>query len=280
MKNRDHEEIDYTTKQYALELSKVSLLTREEELELYRRYSENGDIEARNKLIESCLRFVVKIAAKYSRDLEHQKILISAGNEGLLIAIDRFDPKRGTRFLSYAAWYIMLFIRDEMYKDSAVPMPTWRKKLYKKLTDIQKEFTETMGREPTAEELAEAAGTTPKQVRSVLTANHSIISINNEDVPKHIQIEIKLTDDDLENLVINNNTAEFLNKILAALPVREQFIVRAYYGLVFDDPLSLKQIASLLGISSERVRQIKVEALDKIKEHLQDYGIDDISDLL
>ena len=280
MKNRNNEDIDYTTKQYAIELSKVTILNRDQELALFKKYRDEGDIEARNKLIESCLRFVVKLAGKYSKDLEHQKTLISAGNEGLLIAVDRFDPDRGTRFLSYAAWYIVLYIRDEIYKDSAVPIPTWRKKLYKKLIDTQKEFIEVIGREPTDEELAEAAGTTPKQVRAVLHANHAIMSINDEEVSDAVQIEMRILEDDLEEMAVQQSTASFLDKILSILPVREQFIVRAYYGLVFDDPLSLKQIASLLGISSERVRQIKAEALEKIKEYLKSYGVDDLTDLL
>jgi RNA polymerase primary sigma factor len=280
MKNHDHEDIDYTTRQYAIELSRVKLLTKEEEELLYKRYKKHNDIEARNKLIESCLRFVVKLAAKYSKDIEHQKIFISAGNEGLLTAIERYDPSKGTRFLSYASWYIMLFIREEIYKDSAVPMPTWRKKLYKKLIDLKKEFIEVVGREPTMEELAEAANTTPKQVRAVLTANHAIISINDEDISEAVEIDMQSAMANMEDKAISKDSADFLHKILSTLPVREQFIVRAYYGLVFDDPLSLKQIAGLLGISSERVRQIKAEALEQIKEVLEQYGIKDLTDII
>lgn len=269
---------DYTVKQYALELSKVKILSREEELELFDLYLNHGDLEARNKLVESCLRFVVKVAHRYSRDVEHQKSLISAGNEGLLVAVDRFDVDRGTRFLSYAAWYIILYIRDEMYKDSVVPVPTWRKKSAKKLLEAQRAYREIHGSNPSHEELSKETGLSVKQVRGLLATTHATVSMDNADTMDIIQLE--LSSCYLEDSTLRDQSSEVLHTILQALPVREQFIIKAYYGLLFKDPLSLKQIAGLLGISSERVRQIKVEAVERLGVHMRAYGIESLDDIL
>lgn len=270
--------VDFVVKNYTSDLSKVVILDRETEAEYFRQYKEEGNMEARDKLIESCLRFVVKIARKYANDQEQKKTLISAGNEGLLIALERYDPERGTRFLSYAAWYIILFIREELYKDATVPVPVWRRKSAKKLQKTRESFILSAGYEPSVEELAKASSLTERQVRNILGSNHIMLSVDSRDAADTLQKE---TDQDmLDDVLIDKQGKEVLNTVISCLPVREQFIVRAYYGLVFDEPLSLKQIASLVGLSSERVRQIKIEALKRIKSLLKARNVNSVDDII
>jgi RNA polymerase primary sigma factor len=262
---------DVTVRNYALALSKVKIVNREVELELYRQYKEHNDIEARNKLIESGLRFVVKLAQKFAKDLEHQKTLISAGNEGLLVAIDRFDPTRGTRFLSYATWWVILYIREEIHKSSVVSVPIWRKKSARKVQTVQDRLRDTLGREATMEELQEGTGFSANQIQNVINDTHIIIPI---DSAPHIA-EKSSTESD----VINKTANALITYLIMTLPIRERFIVQAYYGFITDPPMSLKQIATILAISSERVRQIKIESLESLKKLLGVYRVSEIDDI-
>lgn len=262
---------DPTVKNYAHALSKVVIVDQPTELELYRKYKQNGDIGARNKLIESGLRFVVKIAQKYSRDLEHQKSLISAGNEGLLEAVDRFDPTRGTRFLSYATWWVVLFIREELHRSSVVSVPIWRKKSARQVQKVQARLKDKLGRDATDQEIKDETGFSVNQIKWVMQDQHSVIPIDSErDIPSDVN---------LETSIVNGQGDLILRTVLGHMPVREKFILQAYFGFITDPPMSLKQIASVLGISSERVRQIKIEALETLKRILTEQGIGDLSDL-
>lgn len=262
---------DPTVHNYASDLSKVKILDKKTELEFFRRYKENNDIEARNKMIESGLRFVVKVAQKYSKDLEHQKALISAGNEGLLVAVDRYDPTRGTRFLSYATWWIVLHIREEIHKSSVVAVPIWRKKSARKVQTVQDQLKEKLGREATYEEIHKETGFSVNQIKDVLQDKHQVVPLDFEPEPD--------AQDRLEESTINKSADRLLSYLLMSLPVRERFIVQAYYGFITDEPMSLKNIATVLCISSERVRQIKIEALATLKKLLSEYQIHDLTDI-
>lgn len=262
---------DSTVKNYALALSKVEIVNRETELLLFQRYKEHNDIKARNKLIESGLRFVVKIAQNFSKDIDHQKMLISSGNEGLLVAIDRFDPTRGTRFLSYATWWVMLYIREEIHRQTVVSVPIWRKKSARKVHVTQDKLKEKLGRVATMEEVQTETGFSINQIKDVLSDNHQIIPL---DLEKDIESE-----EHLEQAVINKTANDLITYLLMHLPIRERFILQAYYGFITDPAMSLKQIANVLHISSERVRQIKIEALALLKRLLEDYRIKDLSDI-
>lgn len=263
--------IDPTVKNYAYALSKVEIVNKETELKLYHQYKQNNDIAARNKLVESGLRFVVKVAQNFSKDLDHQKCLISAGNEGLLIAVDRFDPNRGTRFLSYATWWVVLYIREELHRQTVVSVPIWRKKSARKVANVQEKLREKLGREAEISEIQQETGFSQNQIKDVLNDQHQIIPIEQDDaIP---------SEEDLGTKVMNRSADHMVSYLLSHMPVRERFILQAYYGFITEPPMSLKQIAGILCISSERVRQIKIEALNMLKRSLEGFQITQLDDI-
>ena len=266
--------VDDTLRAYAKDLSKVRILKRDEERKLFKSYREVGDLRARDAIIESCLRYVVKVAHKYAfHDSEKLKDLIAAGNEGLLLALDRFDLDRGTRFMSYAAWYVLLYIRDESYKYSVVRVPMWRRKISRKIRRCIADFTTKNDRDPVLDEIMALTGFSEKQVVHDLLYRGGVVELHpstTED-PATSQLE--------EHSIAESGESAIL-KILSCLPVREQFILRAYFGIDFDTHMPLKQIASILGISSERVRQIKISALQQAKKQLKLHGIASFDDIL
>lgn len=265
-------ETDQTVRNYVIDLSKVVIVPPEVEKELFSAYKNSGCIESRNKLIESGLRFVVKVAQKFSKDLEHQKALISAGNEGLLVAIDRFDPTRGTRFLSYATWWVVLYIREELHRQSVVAIPIWRKKTARKVRAMQQKLEEELGREATLTELTDVSGLSTNQLTDILSdppVTTSIDGVTQELAHDH-SLEVDFS---------NRSADKLINYILMTLPVRERFILHAYFGFITDPPMSLKQISIILGISSERVRQVKIEALASFRRVLAEYQVTSIADV-
>lgn len=262
---------DPSVKNYARDLSKVKIVNREEELKLFYKYRDHKDLDARNKLIESGLRFVVKVAQKFSKDLEHQKTLISAGNEGLLVAVDRYDPTRGTRYLSYATWWVMLYIREEIHRSSVVSVPIWRKKSQRKVQTVQEKLREKLGRDASFEEIQEETGFSVNQIKDVLHDKHQM-------VPLEYESDIE-AESHLERDAINKTADRLVFQIMMHLPIRERFIVQAYYGFITDPPMSLKQIATILNISSERVRQIKIEALSVLRRSLADFAVNNVADI-
>lgn len=263
---------DPTVKNYAFDLSKVVIVDKATERRLFRDYLDNGNIESRNKLIESGLRFVVKVAQKFSKDINHQKVLISAGNEGLLVAIERFDLNRGTRFLSYATWWVLLYIREEIHRQSVVSVPIWRKKTARKVKNIQNKLRDELGRDASDVEVQQASGLSLNQIKDVLNDQHSVVPLEGNEAEL-------VAEDSVETQAVNRSADQLINYILMTLPVRERFILQAYYGFITDPAMSLKQVATILNISSERVRQIKIEALATFKKILAEYQVQTVSDM-
>ena len=261
---------------YYAEIRNVELFSAEEERRLFALYrtcvacrydyktSETGvtcprcaarrNLRARDKLIQGALRFVLKVAKDYSRrarglsyEDELLKSLVSAGNLGLLVAIDRFEPERKNRFLTYAAWWIREKILEELDNGGVIRVPAHLQKALRakrKLTDSTE---------------LEAAHVT---LESVTAVDHS-----------H-------GDDHLEQALINDYGIERLHQALAVLRFRERdkYIVLAYFGKR-EDPKNLRQISKRLDISSERVRQIKRSAMEQLRAHMAAQHVRTASDL-
>lgn len=262
---------DRAVQGYARDLSKVVILDAVTERKLFALYKTTGDIDARNRLVESGLRFVIKVAQVYARDLEHHKQLISAGNEGLLVAVDRFDPTRGTRFLSYATWWVSLHIREELHRSQVVTVPMWRKKSLRKVRAAREALRDPSGREATDKEIRKATGLSQQQLEGLAQETFEIVSIEAAGTSP--------ADVDTEKDVIDRMGNRLLREAIAQLPVREAFVCRAYFGFLTDPPMSLKQVASILGISSERVRQIKMEALVMLRNAMNSADVNTVGDV-
>lgn len=264
---------------YYQEVGQTEILDAATERKLflkYRRKRRNKvfwtNTDARDRIVKSCLRFVVKLAHRYANDLNTLKDLVAAGNEGLLFALDRYDPKHSskTRFLSYATSYILLYIRTELHNAELVTMPLWRQKAIRKVRRARSKVEASDGHLPDTDVICSEVDISPAQLERL-------------QVEKFHYTPIELTrvsTNGNEARAINAQAKDLLERLLLGLGSKERFVLRSYFGLV-SDPMSLRRIASVLGVSSERVRQIKVDALMSLRKGLQrELGVQSVDKLL
>jgi RNA polymerase primary sigma factor len=249
---------DRSFQTYYAEVGRTEMLSPFEELELFHEYKRTRNEAARDKLVHNCLRSVVKIANKYSSDPEIVKDLISSGNLGILHALERYDPGKKTRFLSYATYWIRLFVRVELSNSNLVSMPLWRQKALRKVRQVRTGIARSEGRQASDLEIRDATDLTDAQLQRLEVEKFRYSSAGTSSA-------LKTTKDFILTQTIDRQTKEVLNNYVKQLQVKEQFVVRAYYGLCIE-PMSLCQIANLLGVSSERVRQVKSAALGRLKK--------------
>lgn len=253
-------------------------LSREREVELAARIQE-GDLAARNELVEANLRFVVSVAKKYQDRGLSFEALISAGNLGLIIAAERFDGKRGFKFISYAVWWIRQSILQELSANSAIRAPGSRRDLLRKIRRIQRGSVGAPRRK-TMEEIAAAIGVSMDMVRETLAKARWPVSLDDggdglsgtgfagsegDDGQKLIEA---LPDETIEPPDEPLNRQDQQHQIQAALqclPEREVKILRLYYGLDGREPMTLDQIGDRLGLTRERIRQLKEAALHRLR---------------
>ena len=259
---------DPVIKAYAKDLATVTILDAKTERETFLHYKKTGSIESRNKLVLSGVRFVIKIAERYARDSDHHKELIAAGNEGLITAVDRYDLKHKTRFLSYATWWVVLAIRENLHKNSSVvQVPMWRKKALRKIRAARDQVYEQHGRMATQKEIKAKTGLSLQQQEGLAQETFDMVPLD-ADTAQELS-----TEENVEDSVSNALSNKLVQYLISQLPVREAFVLRAYFGFLSSPPLSLKQVAQILTISSERVRQIKFEALLTLKNYLDALGL-------
>lgn len=251
------------------------MLTAQEERELFLDYKLNGNMAARNQIVHNCLRHVIKIAYQYATNHEQAQELVAAGNVGVLNALDRYDPNRNTRFLSYAHYWIKLQIRQELYNMGLVKTPVWHTKARMKLKQVQSNIRAETGKEPTPSELSKHVDLTSNQIQFIQKSSFCYLSFDTtaslqESVGEAASVDRRLLSKEARRILIS---------MLKILGPREKFVLRAYYGLV-TDPMHLKQISRVLGVSTERVRQIKATALEtlqrKFRLHLDIHSVWDL----
>ncbi|MDE3074043.1 MAG: sigma-70 family RNA polymerase sigma factor [Chloroflexota bacterium] len=244
-----------------------TLLTPEQEQTLGRRVSE-GDHEAINELVEANLRLVVSVAKKYANRGLPLADLIQEGNLGLIRAAQKFDYKRGLRFSTYAVWWIRQAVGRAIEEQAAmIRLPVYVAQLRQKLSRLESELHAKLGRLPDEYELANATGLTIERVRAVRSASWVSASLDEpvgEDEDStlgDLQPDTKFQAPDEE--IIQDELHQMLEDALRSLSRREAFVVRARYLL--EKPLSLDEVGQQLTITRERVRQIEVEALTKLR---------------
>jgi len=252
-------------------ISKIPLLSREEEIELAKR-AKAGDKEALKKLVESNLRFVVSVAKKYLGCGLPLHDLIAEGILGLIEAARRFDPDKGVKFISYAVWWIRQSIMQALAQQTgAVKIPVKQAVLVNKITRSYGELLKKLGREPTIEELAQHVGMEPREVERLLSICQVPLSL---DTPIGDEEDTTFKDflkgegtAEVEEKVVQEELKQSIQEMLEQLTPQEKKIIIMRFGLDGSEPKTLREIGEKLGISRERVRQLETRAKKKMREY-------------
>lgn len=239
---------------YLKDISKYPLLTVEQERELAIKAA-NGDKQAKDKLIESNLRFVVSIAKQYQGKGLELEDLISVGNLGLLRALELFEPERELRFLSYAGWWIRDFIINEIINNGkSIRIPFNKTITINKINQALIQFETENERPPTADELAELLEMEEDSIKELMDITE-------------VSIVKDLTDLDINYTPDINNNQEFLKGFLASLLTNTETRVLCESFGIGTEEKDIKEIAEELEVTMERVRQIKNTAILKLRKH-------------
>ena len=276
MSRKDSVFADKALQNYLNEISKFKALSREEERELAIR-AKNGDVEAMNRLIQANLKFVVKIAARYQNRGLSLSELISEGNIGLIKAIEKFDPDKDVKLISYAIWWIKQRITLAVSeKSSLIRVPMGKTSAAHRVKATQDRFFTETGELASTDELSEKLNIAEKtidQLQNQLPETSSFDDIittpNSQDFTTKDLIEDKETIDP-QSLYYQERMQERILKAIDKLDQREADVIRSYFGLnESHESRNFAQIAEAMGLSRERVRQIQKEALKKIMREIK-----------
>jgi RNA polymerase primary sigma factor len=256
--------------QYLKEISQYPLLKREDEIDLAIRIR-TGEEEALDKLVRSNLRFVVSVAKKYQNQGVALGDLINEGNLGLIRAAHKFDETKGIKFISYAVWWIRQAILQALAEQSRiVRVPLNRAGALHRIGRRSSTLLQELGREPTLEELADELDLSEDEVERTLAISQTHLSLDAPLTPgednrllDYLPDQLSAGPDDETYERALTNTVE---EALGSLKEREARVLRLYFGLEDGrDPMTLEEIGSMLGITRERVRQIKEKALVRLR---------------
>ena len=264
--NRESQSLE----KYLQEIGKVDLLTPEEEVDLAKRIKE-GDQIALERLTKANLRFVVSVAKQYQNQGLSLSDLINEGNLGLIKAAQRFDETRGFKFISYAVWWIRQSILQALAEQSRIVRLPLNKvgslnKINKAFSELEQEYE----REPSAEELAELLEIPTEEVETTLGV-----------AARHVSMDAPFVEGEDNSLldVLENSTSpgtdqalEYIESLrreiersLSTLTDRQADVIKLYFGIGIEHPMSLEDIGDKFGLTRERVRQIKDKAINKLR---------------
>jgi RNA polymerase primary sigma factor len=256
--------------QYLYEVSKTPLLTSQQEIAIAKRVRA-GDDEAMQELVKRNLRFVISVAKKYQNRGLALTDLIGEGNVGLLTAARKFDPDQGVKFISYAVWWIRQAILASLARQGrTVRVPLNRTADLSRIVRTAETLRQDLRREPTPEEIASSTGLSVDVVQSLAALNTSEIRLDAPLDPEGDRslIERFIADEqgDPETQAMDKFLSEEIEGALRTLPPRDAKVLRLYFGLDGGREHTLEEIGGMLGVTRERVRQLRDRALKRLRE--------------
>ncbi len=261
---------DPSLQHYLHTIGKHALLTREEEYALARRIR-NGDKAALDKLVSSNLRFVVSVAKKFLNQGLSYMDLIAEGNIGLITAGKRFDERREFRFISYAVWWIRQAIQKAIAEQTnTVRLPINRSQQAQRMKRVSRVLEQKHHRKIAEDEIAEAMQLDSRKMGQIRAASRPMISLDQPLYDDDLTLADTLTDPEDLNPhqgFISDELKDELSSALDLLTLREKDIVLRYYGIGKEETSSLETIGQDINLSRERVRQIRNQALAKMRQH-------------
>jgi RNA polymerase primary sigma factor len=264
--NRESQSLE----KYLQEIGKVDLITPEEEVTLAIKIKQ-GDQRALEKLTKANLRFVVSVAKQYQNQGLSLSDLINEGNLGLIKAAQRFDETRGFKFMSYAVWWIRQSILQALAEQSRiVRLPLNKVGLTNKINKAYSQLEQEYQREPSAEELAMVLEINTEEVETTLgsAARHISVDAPFADGEDNTLLDVLYnpnaseTDMEVEH---NESLRDEIERSLCTLTDRQKDVLKLFFGIGVDNPLSLEDIGEQFGLTRERVRQIKDKAITKLR---------------
>ena len=280
LKMAESMDVDEPIKMYLREIGQIPLLSYEEEIDYAQRVL-NGEEEAKQKLIESNLRLVVSIAKKHTNRGLKMLDLIQEGNMGLMKAVEKFEYEKGFKFSTYATWWIRQAItRAIADQGRTIRIPVHMIETINKIKKESRIILQETGKEPTAEELAEELELPVEKVKSILEMNQDPISL---ETPVGSEEDSELGDFVEDDKFANPYDAttrvllkEQLDEVLKTLNEREEMVLRYRYGLDDGSQKTLEEVGKIFNVTRERIRQIEVKALRKLRhpsrrKKLEDY---------
>lgn len=274
--SKPSQEID-PTQIYLKEIGATPLLSQEEEVH-YARLSRDGCLKARNHMIQSNLRLVVKIARRYLNRGLSLLDLIEEGNLGLIRAVEKFDPEKGFRFSTYATWWIRQNIeRALMNQTRTIRLPIHILKELNVYLRKARDMSQELDHEPNFEEIAKTLNTSADNVNKLFRLNEKTLSL---DSPIGEESDKPLLEALAENNTLSphfeheqENLFEHLIDSLDSLNEKQKAILAKRFGLFGQEETTLEEVGKVVGLTRERVRQIQVEALKQLREKMEDEGI-------
>ncbi|MGD1846266.1 MAG: RNA polymerase sigma factor RpoD/SigA [Salibacteraceae bacterium] len=264
--NRDSKSID----KYLSDVSKEAMITPDEEVQLAVRIKQ-GDEDALNKLVNANLRFVISVAKQYQGHGLTLEDLIAEGNIGLITAAKRFDETKGFKFISYAVWWIRQSIMQAIAENSrVVRLPLNKVSAIQKIAQAFSKLEQRHERAPSNEEISELLETSSESVADLFNYSQKQVSV---DAPL-----IEGEENSLLNLLSNENSrnpsdqlireslCQDIERVLVSLKSREADVIRLSFGLNGETPMTLEEIANNLGLTRERIRQIREKALRGLRK--------------
>jgi RNA polymerase primary sigma factor len=253
---------------YLREIGRVPLLTADQEVCLAKRV-ERGDMTAKTQMIEANLRLVVSIAKPYLGRGVSFLDLIQEGSLGLIRAVEKFDYRRGFKFSTYAHWWIRQAVtRAIADKARTIRLPVHMFERLNKVTQIQRQLVQRLGREPRTDEIAEELELTSAEVREILWMARFPLSLEkpigeNDDWKLGDLVEDQLAESPLESASVSLRSDD-IEQALAALPVRERRVIELRFGLHGAQPATLDEVGRIFGVTRERIRQIESRTLETL----------------